>query len=65
MGGAEYACASQRALIPVLVIGDEEVGRRALAEALGAVPGHVLDHEEGTVGDEDHVESAVGDDGAV
>lgn len=29
------------------------------------MPGHILDHEEGAVGDENVVEGAVGDDGAV
>lgn len=46
------------------MIGDEEFVFGGTLEALGAVPGHVLDHEEGAVGDEDHVEGAVGDDGA-
>jgi hypothetical protein len=43
------------------VIGNEEGVGRLLREALDAVPGHVLDHEKGAVGDEDHVESLLGD----
>lgn len=43
---------------------EELVGRPCL-EALHAAPGHVLDHEQGAVGDEDVVEEAVGDDRAV
>ena len=31
-------------------------------EALGAVPGHVLDHHEGAVEEQDIVEIAMGDD---
>lgn len=32
-------------------------------EALGSAPGHVLDHEQGAVGDEDHVERGMAYDG--
>ena len=49
----------------VIVVRDEEVGGGWGREALGAVPRHVLDGQEGAVGDEDHVEEAVADDGAV
>lgn len=61
----ENARTSQRAETGLTVIGHEELLRRPGLEALRAVPGHVLDHEEGAVGDEDVVEHAVGDDGAV
>jgi len=47
------------------MIRHEELVLRPRLEALRAVPGHVLDHEEGAVGDEDVVEHAVGDDRAV
>jgi len=61
----KHARASQRAKTGLAMIRHEELVRRPRLEALRAVPGHVLDHEEGAVGDEDVVEHAVGDDGAV
>lgn len=49
------------------MVGDVEVGgigRRGL-EALEAVPGEVLDGEEGAFGEEEEIEVAMGDDGVV
>jgi len=65
MGGAENAGAGQRGRTRFGVIGDEELVRRRGPETLGAVPRHVLDHEESAVGDEDVVEEAVADDDVV
>ncbi len=62
------------AIVPVLVkhglvlqvrqLNDDR-GRRLRLEAQLAVPGHVLDGHEGAVGDDDHVEVAVGHEDAV
>ena len=51
----------------VLQVGflDDDGGGGLGLEAELAVPGHVLDGEEGAVGDDDHVEVAVGDEDAV
>ena len=66
MGGTENAGASQSLRIMQRgMIGHVEVVRRFRLEALRAVPGHVLDHQQGAVGDEDVIEGAVGDDGFV
>ncbi len=47
------------------MIRDEKLILRRALEALGTVPGHGLDHEEGAVCDEDVVEHSVADDGFV
>ena len=61
----KHAGTGESAQTQLAVIGHEElVGGRCL-EPLGAVPGHVLDHQTGAVGDEDHIEETVADDGAV
>ena len=65
MSGPEYARATERAKTGFAVIGDEELVCRGGLEALRAVPGHVLDHEQSAVRDQDVVEHAVADDGAV
>lgn len=62
----KHAAARQRAQPPRLgMIRHEELRAGPLLEALRAAPGHVLDHEQGAVSDEDHIESAVGHDGAL
>lgn len=65
VGGAEDAGAGQGGRVGEGVVGHVEVVGGGGPKALGAVPGHVLDHEEGAVGDEDVVERAVADDGPV
>ena len=65
MRGSEDASTGQRARVVLRMVRDEEFVCRLAREALGAVPGHVLDHEQGAVGDEDVIESAVGNDGFV
>ena len=62
---AEDAGTGQRARVVLRVVRDEELVRRLAREALGAVPRHVLDHEQGAVGDEDVIEGTVADDGLV
>lgn len=64
-GGAEDAGAGEGAQAEIVVVGHEEIIGGGCLEALFAAPSHVLDHEQGAVGDEDVVELAVRDDGAV
>lgn len=47
------------------MVGNEEFVRRSFLESLGAVPGHVLDHQARAVGDENHIQQTVPDDRAV
>lgn len=47
------------------MIRDEELIRRRRAKALGAIPRHILDHEQGAVSEEDIVEQAVADDDVI
>lgn len=54
----------QWAVFQVREVDDDGFGRCSL-EAEGAVPRHVLDGEEGAVGDDDHVEVGVGDEDSV
>lgn len=65
VGGAEDAGAGEGALAGVVVVGHEEVVRRLVLEPERAVPRHVLDRQQRAVGDQDVVQRAVGDDGAV
>ena len=62
---AKVTSAGKSAQVQLLMVRDEEVVGGIAAEALGAVPGHVLDRHERTVGQEDKVEHSVADDSAV
>ena len=44
------------------MVGHEKLVGGRFLEPLGAVPGHVLNHQARAVGDEDHIQQAVGDD---
>ena len=65
MPGAHDARRGDGAEVQLAVVRDEEVVRGRGLEAERAVPGHVLDHEEGAVGNEDVVEQAVADEDVV
>jgi len=60
---AEVAGTAQTAQVELLMVGHEEVVRRRGAEALSAVPGHVLDHHECAFGQENEIEKTVSNDG--
>lgn len=60
-----HARGSKGAQIFLAMIRDEELGRRLRLKPQGAVPRHVLDHEEGAIGDEDHIEETVTNDDVV
>ena len=62
---AKVTGSAKSAQVQLLVVWDEEVVLGIAAEALCAVPCHVLDGHEGSVGKQDEVEHAVADDGAV
>lgn len=62
---AKVASSTKRTQVQLLVVWDEEVVLGVAAEALCAVPGHVLDRHEGSVGKQDEVEHAVANDGAL
>ena len=62
---AHHAAARQRLLGDLVVVGDEELFIRRLGEPLRAAPRHVLHGEERPVVEQDHVEEAVADDGAL
>ena len=62
---AKVARSTQGAQVQLIVVWDEEVVLGVAAEALCAVPGHVLDRHESSVGKQDEVEHAVTDDGAL
>ncbi len=61
-GSPKYPRTSKRAGILLGVVWYEKFIGGFGGETLSAVPGHVLDHEEGAVDDEDVVEGAVADD---
>ena len=59
---AKVARSTQGAQVQLIVVRDEEVVLGVAAEALCAVPGHVLDGHKSSVGKQDEVEHAVTDD---
>ncbi len=65
MRSAKDARASQRRRAQLAMIRDEEVVPGGVAEALRVVPGHILNHKQSPIGEEDVVEEAVGDDDVV
>ena len=62
---AIVASSTKGTQVQLLVVRDEEVVLGVAAEALCAIPGHVLDGHESAVGKQDEVEHAVTDDSAV
>ena len=65
MRGPENTSTGQRRRILLSVVGHVEIVLRRRLETLLAVPGHVLDHEERTVGNQDVIQRAMTDDGFV
>jgi len=55
----------KRTAVVLRVVRSVQRGGGVLGETLGAVPGHVLDGEKGSVGAEEHVEVTGADDGVV
>ena len=62
---AKVTSSTKGAQVELLVVRNEEVILRVAAETLCAVPGHILNSHESSVGEQDEVEHAVADDGAV
>ena len=62
---AEVTSTTKGAKVQLLVVRDIEVVLRVAAETLCAIPGHVLDGHEGSIGKQDEVEHAVSNDGAL
>lgn len=62
---AKITSSTKGSQVQLLVVRDEEVVLGIAAEALCAVPCHVLDCHEGSVGKQDEVEHAVADDRTV
>lgn len=65
MCSSHNALCAQTRKTHILMVGDEEFVLGLVLEALLAAPGHVLDGQEGAVVEEDEVEFAMHDDGAV
>jgi hypothetical protein len=62
---AKVTSATKGSQVQFLVVRNEEVVLGVAAESLCAIPGHILDCHEGSIGEQDEVQHTVANDGAV